>query len=175
MAMSRTSWSINALATEFQLDRRTVGKRLENVLPYDLGPDGSPRWRLSDAAPALLLHATATTSKPLRPPPQGCEILTRVPNPVHAGFVTAWLELFVNLQPIAASALMGSGLSRKQAEPAVGWLLVALLTFADGAARKAGIPPWIEEEEPSWLPMEMMLKPNWDGLVAHAKQTSKPT
>jgi hypothetical protein len=37
----------------------------------------------------------------------------------------------VDLQLVAASALTGSGLSRNQAQPAVGWLQVAFPTFAD--------------------------------------------
>ncbi|WP_191059280.1 hypothetical protein [Geminicoccus harenae] len=174
MAMSRSSWSINALSVEFGLDRRTVGKRLENVTPYDLGADGSPRWRLSDAAPALLLHATKAPAKAPQQAPEGCEILERIPNPVHSGFVVAWMELFANFQPIAAGALMGCGLSRTQAERAVGWLLVGFIGFANDAARKANIPPWIEEEDPAWLPADMMLKPDWNGLAAHAKQVRSP-
>jgi hypothetical protein len=170
MAMSPQSWSISALATEFRLDRRTTAKRLQDVIPCGNGPDGSPRWRLSDAAPALLLHGTQPVSKSRQPVPEGCEILERIPNPVHSGFIVAWMELFANFQPIAAGALMGSGLSRAQAERAVGWLLVGLIGFANDAARKANIPPWVEEEDPAWLPADMMLKPDWNGLAAHAKQ-----
>lgn len=42
-------WSVNALATEFQKDRRTVAKRLEEVEPSKEG-----KWLLRDAAPAIL-------------------------------------------------------------------------------------------------------------------------
>ncbi|WP_159709831.1 hypothetical protein [Geminicoccus flavidas] len=171
MAMSRQSWSINALSVEFQLDRRTVGKRLENVLPYDLGPDGSPRWRLSEAAPALLRPADKpAASKMAGKCPPGCEILLRVPDPAHGGWVIAWLELFANFQWLAAGPMMASGLSREQAEKTAGWLFVMLMSFADSSAKKAGIPPWLEEEEPGWLPSEMIVEPDWEAATAYAHQ-----
>jgi hypothetical protein len=168
MAMSRTSWSINALSVEFQIDRRTVGKRLENVTPYDLGPDGSPRWRMNEAAPALL--KSSEPLRPIRPVPRGCEILQRVPNPVHGGFITAWLEIFANFQWLAAGPLMASGLTKEQAEKAIGWLFVMLMSFADNSAKEAGIPPWLEEEAPAWMPSELVLQPDWKAAAAYARQ-----
>ena len=45
-------WSINALADEFELDRRTVKKRLADVAPADR-VSGHPVYRLAEAAPAL--------------------------------------------------------------------------------------------------------------------------
>jgi hypothetical protein len=166
MAMSRQSWSISALATEFRLDRRTVGRRLGNVAPCGHGPDGSPRWRLANAAPALLKFTQPP--RPTSTMPEGCEILYQVPNPVHAGFVTAWIEAFVNFQPIAACALKATGLSRSQAEPAVEWLQIEFIRFAERSARHAGIPPWAEEAEVAWLPMDIMRKPEWEALEAEA-------
>jgi hypothetical protein len=169
MAMSRQSWSINALSVEFQIDRRTVGKRLENVLPYDLGPDGSPRWRLSEAAPALMRSVDRPAGRGGKCPP-GCEILLRVPDPVHGGFITAWLEIFANFQWLAAGPLMASGLTKEQAEKAIGWLFVSLMSFADGAAKRAGIPPWLEEEAPAWMPSELVLQPDWEAAAAYARK-----
>ena len=53
MAMTPQAWSVNGLATELGLDRRTVAKRLALVTPHSLASDGSPRWRLNDAIKAL--------------------------------------------------------------------------------------------------------------------------
>ena len=53
MAMTPQVWSVNALATELGLDRRTVGKRLALTTPHSMAADGSPRWRLNDAVQAL--------------------------------------------------------------------------------------------------------------------------
>jgi hypothetical protein len=169
MAMSRTSWSINALATEFGLDRRTVAKRLEGVIPVDLSPDGSPRWALADAAPALL-NPGGRKSLSRRSPPPGAEILLEIPNDVHAGFVVALLDLIANGKPYIASALMMCGLPLDQAKTSTAHVHVALMSFADHAARKLGIPPWLQEKEPSWIPMDCIQEPNWPGLVEMAKQ-----
>lgn len=47
-------WSINALADEFGIDRRTVKKRLEGIAPAGVSGGGHPAWRLRDAAAAVL-------------------------------------------------------------------------------------------------------------------------
>lgn len=46
-------WSINALADEFGIDRRTVKKRLEGMPPAGV-LNGHPAWRLRDIAGAVL-------------------------------------------------------------------------------------------------------------------------
>jgi hypothetical protein len=57
MAMTRSKgWSINALATEFGIDRRTVTRRLDGIPPArEVG--GSPVWDLANVAVALAGHA----------------------------------------------------------------------------------------------------------------------
>ena len=52
MSMTKTLWSINALATELDKDRRTVGKALSNV-PPDGHVNGEKRWYLPTAVRAL--------------------------------------------------------------------------------------------------------------------------
>lgn len=49
MAIGPKLWTINGLATEFQKDRRTIAKRLEEVEPSARG-----KWLMRDAAPAIL-------------------------------------------------------------------------------------------------------------------------
>lgn len=50
--MTHKLWSINGLAAEFGLDRRTVAERLATVAPAGQ-VRGSPAWRLRDAVPVL--------------------------------------------------------------------------------------------------------------------------
>ena len=45
--MTRTLWSINGLATEFGLDRRTVAKRLRDVPPDRTTASGHKGWFLA--------------------------------------------------------------------------------------------------------------------------------
>jgi Protein of unknown function (DUF1441) len=49
-------WSISQLADEFDMDRRTVRKRLDGVAPCGQRK-GNPAWRLKVATPHVLLAA----------------------------------------------------------------------------------------------------------------------
>jgi hypothetical protein len=52
MAMTQKLWSINGLATELNMDRRTVAKKLAAVRPSGL-LNGSPAWHLTVALEAI--------------------------------------------------------------------------------------------------------------------------
>jgi len=52
MGMTKKLWSINALATEFGMDRRTVAKRIEDI-PYDGKDRGKPQWYIASVMWAL--------------------------------------------------------------------------------------------------------------------------
>lgn len=56
MAMTPEKWSVSALAVEFQMDRRTVARRLAEVMAAGDGPNGKVYW-MRDAAPALVQAA----------------------------------------------------------------------------------------------------------------------
>jgi hypothetical protein len=53
MGMTAKLYSLNALATELQRDRRTVGKALSHVAPDGKTPAGDPAWHLTTALSAL--------------------------------------------------------------------------------------------------------------------------
>lgn len=53
--MTSDLWSINRLAIEFRLDRRTVAKRIDGIAPAGT-EKGSDVWKLVDVAPALIGH-----------------------------------------------------------------------------------------------------------------------
>jgi hypothetical protein len=59
MAMVKRLWSINALATELDRDRRTVAKALANV-PADGSLSGKPAWFLDTALRALRADVDST-------------------------------------------------------------------------------------------------------------------
>jgi len=52
MGMTRKAWSVNGLAVELCVDRRTIARRLETVIPAGSGPNGPLYW-LSDCVRAL--------------------------------------------------------------------------------------------------------------------------
>jgi hypothetical protein len=49
----RETWSLNRLATELGVDRRSLARRLEDVEPAGKGPKGDKLYRLRDALDAL--------------------------------------------------------------------------------------------------------------------------
>jgi hypothetical protein len=68
MTMTPRLWSLNALATEFGRDRRTVARLLRDVRPAgDL--HGKPAWMLADVAPLLTAPAATGKGKTRNTPP----------------------------------------------------------------------------------------------------------
>lgn len=55
MACQAQVWSVNALATEFKIDRRTVAKRIEGI-PHVKEDGRSKFWLIADVAAALLVQ-----------------------------------------------------------------------------------------------------------------------
>lgn len=55
MACQAQVWSVNALATEFKIDRRTVAKRIEGI-PHVKETGRAKFWLIADVAVALLVH-----------------------------------------------------------------------------------------------------------------------
>jgi hypothetical protein len=49
----REYWSVNRLATELGVDRRSLARRLEDIEPAGKGPKGDKLYRLRDALDAL--------------------------------------------------------------------------------------------------------------------------
>lgn len=72
MAMTRQLWSINALATELGMDRRTVAKRLSGV-HSDGELQGHPAWYLDTALGAI--QGQRRTDREAPPLPPGMESL----------------------------------------------------------------------------------------------------
>lgn len=48
-----SSWSVNALAAELGLDRRTLARRIEGLAPVGQSPRGDPLFRLVDVLAAI--------------------------------------------------------------------------------------------------------------------------
>ena len=68
MAMQRQTWSISGLATELDMDRRTLAKRLADLPPAEVKQVGrrtEKRWRLADAIAHIQPYAK---DGPVNPP-----------------------------------------------------------------------------------------------------------
>ena len=59
MAMTQSLWTINALAVEFGLDRRTIGLRLNGVKPAE-EKGKIKKYRLAEATRAIMGHVDQT-------------------------------------------------------------------------------------------------------------------
>jgi hypothetical protein len=92
MAMTKRLWSISALATELDADRRTIARKLASVAP-DGRLNGKPAWFLATA----LLHLAPANGTGRQPPdkslpPLGMEPLSGVQHrhvPLAAGMLIA--------------------------------------------------------------------------------------
>lgn len=62
MGMTPEKWSVSALAVEFQMDRRTVARRLADVPAAAVIPTGAVYW-MRDAAPALIQGTTSASAE----------------------------------------------------------------------------------------------------------------
>ena len=66
MAVSTNGlWSVNALALEFDMDRRTVTQVLRTVSPAGR-LKGHPAWHLREAAATLLRHGSMSSTMGMR-------------------------------------------------------------------------------------------------------------
>ena len=85
MAMQPATWTINGLATELGIDRRTLAKRLADVPPAEIPERSqlplletqrkkeSPRWRLRDVLAALGMLDGGSVQTSARPAPRAAE------------------------------------------------------------------------------------------------------
>jgi hypothetical protein len=168
MAMQPTLWSVNALATEFGLDRRTVAKRLRDVPPAG-ERGGHPVWRLADVMPTLSKHRT----DPRRENPAGTqyppgfEWLADVPP--HAAFAGLALMLMAyRLPSVVACLAVASGASCRVAYALVEAMHLAALKLAAEVALDCRLPPWADEDDPEIVEPDCFEAVDWPRLAEAA-------
>ena len=66
----RKLWSLEALASEFNIDRRTVKKRIAHIKSDGLSPQGHPRWHVANVCLAILEIKQNETNDPDKLPPR---------------------------------------------------------------------------------------------------------
>jgi hypothetical protein len=134
VAMQPTTWSLNALATELHMDRRTLAKRLGRVPPAE-GTGRRKRWHLADVLDALRRHERGLRSPSGDRRADVREVLESVAIPTAC--LTPWL-------PESAEGLRRRGL---------------VVTF-DEAARLAGVG---EDELLTWIGYGLPILPAAEG------------
>lgn len=163
MAMQPTLWSINALATEFGLDRRTVAKRLADVPPAGERA-GHPVWRLADALPALTGQDVPPDPPP---PPPGFDWLADVP-PREALAGLALMLLAYRLPPAVAGLAVAAGAPCRTAYATAKAMHLAGVQLVAEVARECGLRPWAVEDDPGVIVPDCFEAVDWPRLAAMA-------
>jgi hypothetical protein len=112
MAMLPRLWSLNGLAVELRLDRRTVARKMAQVRPDGLLAK-KPAWFLSTAAP-ILIHEVGNGAEPedgIAERAGGPFSMGR--NPVDEGICTVLTMLAARLPAEAAITAVRAGASEE--------------------------------------------------------------
>jgi hypothetical protein len=163
-------WSVNALALEFDMDRRTVTQVLRTVRPAGK-LKGHPAWHLREAAAALLRHGSMSPTMGMRrarrdyreiyhpepedgpdtealPCPVGLELVGRLENQIDKGFMLATLIAGAELPRLVAVQAVEKGLPVAEAYDVANMVLLVLGGIIGKRAASVGIEPWASFDEP---------------------------
>jgi hypothetical protein len=195
MAAANGLWSVNALALEFDMDRRTVTQILRGVRPAGR-LKGHPAWRLRDAAGALLRYASTSPTMSMRraqadhrrahtyqlvdgleeepdpeapPCPDGLELVREAENPIDKGFALAATMAGAEVPRLVAVQAVGKGLPVAEAYDLANTVLLVLGAIVGKRAASLGIEPWASLDEPDLdgpvLGEGMFTLINWPSLA----------
>ena len=189
-------WSVNALALEFDMDRRTVTQVLRTVRPAGR-LKGHPAWHLREAAAALLRHGSMSPAMGMRrarrdyhetygdrledepeadapPRPSGLEQVGALENQIDKGFMLATLMAGADLPRLVACQAVEKGLPIAEAYDAANTVLLVLGAIVGKRAASVDIEPWAKFDQPDLdgpvLGEGMFTLINWPSL-AHRSGT----
>jgi hypothetical protein len=163
-------WSVNALALEFDMDRRTITQVLRTVRPAGR-LKGHPTWHLREAAAALLRHASISPTMGMRrarsdyrdsyvdeledepeaeasPCPAGLEQVGALENQIDKGFMLATLMAGADLPRVVACQAVEKGVPMAEAYDMANTVLLALGGIIGKRAASVGIEPWAKFDQP---------------------------
>ncbi len=189
-------WSVNGLALEFAMDRRTVTQVLRTVRPAGK-LKGHPVWHLREAAAALLRHGSMSPTTGMRRArrdyresyvdkledepeaetpscPSGLEQVGALENQIDKGFMLATLMAGADLPRLVACRAVEKGLPIAEAYDAANTVLLVLGAIVGKRAASVGIEPWAKFDQPDLdgpvLGEGMFTLINWPSL-AHRSGT----
>ena len=165
--MTKSTWSVNALADELGIDRRTVKKRLRDVPPAGKR-GGHPVCYLADAMQAIAQAGQAKAAKAEAPPvPPGFGWVAKL-EPTDACAALALMTLIYRLPPVMASLAVASGADCKAAFAMAETAKAVLPFMVAEAGRDLGLRPWATDDAPSFVALELFDETNWPALAAKA-------
>jgi hypothetical protein len=164
-------WSVNALADEFRLDRRTVTRRLRGVRPCGR-LKGHPAWTLPVAARALLddgePHPPGLAAGRPTPLPPAWRLLGRLDHPRDRGFAAAALTVAYELQRLAFVAAVNEGVPLDAAFRISNVVTVVMSEILGERARRCSVEPWASAADPDLYVEEGFVRGNWPSVAAKA-------
>lgn len=156
MTMVAKLWSLNGLAIELDLDRRTVASRMRTV-PPDGQLRGHAAWHLTTALKAI--HGEKKIKPEPVPPPPGAGVLAGISNTTHAALVCGALEAVYATPWFVRAAAIQCGVEPEQAGQAALLAMTGLKAHFERLFREMAIaafegsdPPWVELGSIWWLP-----------------------
>lgn len=166
MAMTKKLWSINALATEFGLDRRTVALRIKDIPPAGTSR-GHNAWALVDVAGVLAPAGGRSTPYERPDPPPGMAIFRDLTNEFEIGAMAMALTLVYRFRAAAAAAIAGDGYPMGDAYNLSALLLMALCIEAEKTAKEFGVKAFASQS-PAWIEKEFIDEPHWGNISSIA-------
>ena len=172
MSMTPKTWSISALAIEFDVDRRTVAARVKYIPPCGQ-EKGHNVWRLADVAPVLSpprRRFTGSTEHPT-PPPPGCAALAKVEDPVHALAAVPMMLIAYRIPALAAVHAVAAGASCRTAYGLYAAMQLAVAMECGSAGQACGFEPWLSDSHAHVLETDEFDEANWQVLAAKTGET----
>lgn len=167
MAMTKKNWSINALATEFGLDRRTVALRVNGIKPA-AKVNGSPVWHLAAVAPVLADKEKPKQSYKAPSLPPGLFYLETLDSPVDKAAAYVGLSLIYRIGPLAASIAIMNGAPCKVAYAIEKSMTLSFMQMVEELGRQSGLEPWASEAEPDMYVVDAFEEVDWAALAKAA-------
>jgi len=156
-------WSINALSIEFDLDRRTVARRIRGIPP---GGDmaGKPAWHLADVAAALTGNGATGAKAGSPPPPPGFEKLAGLPA-LDQIATFALLEMAYRAPAQAGVLAVAAGASCETAFALRQALMVAMAGLAVELARLCHLRPLADNADAPLFDLTAFADCDWHALA----------
>jgi hypothetical protein len=167
-------WSVNRIAAEFGVDRRTATQLLRQVRPCG-SLKGHPAWTLPVAAAVLgpyvqrrgMAPGGPTSAPP--PTPPGWSLVEEAEHDLDRGYVIAALTTTYEMQRLAAVVTVDEGVPVATAYRVANVLMLTMLGLLGTRAKAWGIEPWASADDVLHVELgftdEAFTRVNWPSLA----------
>lgn len=156
------------MATEFDLDRRTVAARVRNIAPAGK-LKGNNAWRLADVAPCLTEGSAGGLGRqvPLLPPAD-LPYLPNIENKMDAGAYVMGTLLAYRAGAMAAVVAAHLGAPMKMAYALKDAMTLGTMMAAENVGSKCGFEPYRSDPEADLYELAALDEVDWEALAKNA-------